>query len=178
MKRLALESNARYEAPSHSGLYPAGFRVRQCHFKGTKSRSKDVKNREFHEEICDYFTTKSRDAQALCSRAIFYFYLFDSKGVSSFLWLLIPLFWREGVKKEPFQLSSPQTLNLPRAKSVEFPNWRRPLLKVLSRHLLRFCLQVLSEERVMNRRWGVEPPVAHLCVSSANMRRCGVTRAG
>lgn len=146
MKRLTLESNARYEAPSRSSLCLAGLQVRLCHFKGTKSLSKDAKNRAFHDEICDYFMTKSRDVQALYSWAIFYFYLFDSKGVSSFLWLLIPLFWREGLKRSlsSFHLLK-LFLNLPQAKSVEFPNWRPFLVKVLSRHLLRFCLQVLSK---------------------------------
>lgn len=150
--------------PGMKHLLPAVYTwqapwLRLCHFKGTKSLSKDAKNLEFHDEICDDFMTKSRDVQALYSWAIFYFYLFDSKGVSSFLWLLIPLFWREGLKRSlsSFHLLK-LSLNLPQAKSVEFPNWRPSLVKVLSRHLLRFCLQVLSEERVMNRRWGVEPP--------------------
>lgn len=44
--------------------------------------SKKPEKLDFHDDICDYFMTKSRDVHTLHLRAIFYLYLFDSEGVS------------------------------------------------------------------------------------------------
>lgn len=86
MKRLILKWNGRYEAFIWSSLYLAGLRLRLCHFKGTKSLwrqlKEEPKNLDFHEDICDYFMIKSRHIRALHLWAIFYLCVFDSKGVS------------------------------------------------------------------------------------------------
>lgn len=75
MKRLTLESNARkhFLIPGR----PPGETVSFA-WNLYEDTSNKLKNLDFHGEIGDYFMTKSIDVQALK----FYFYLFDSKGVS------------------------------------------------------------------------------------------------